>query len=183
LSSNSYALQIIDLEKISIHRFGRLFQEYVVDSYLKIELQRLFFITNNQKHLRSELYGDLQDMSKIKKLNLSEIGKRVILPYSYHGGPIHMHQLYQDAMALIRKFGKPDLFITMTCNPLWYEICKLEFQLGALRPDLYARVFNMKLKQLIDDLTKKFIFGTVTIFIYVVEFQKRGSFMPTFYLY
>ena len=27
-----------------------------------------------------------------------------------------MFQLYQDAMAIVRKYGKPDLFITMTCN-------------------------------------------------------------------
>jgi ATP-dependent DNA helicase PIF1 len=25
-------------------------------------------------------------------------------------------------MALVRKFGKPDLFITMTSNPNWEEI-------------------------------------------------------------
>jgi hypothetical protein len=77
-------------------------------------------------------------------------------------------------MALIRKFGKPDLFITMTCNPNWWEICKLKFQLGEDRPDLNARVFHLKLKELIDDLTKKHIFGKVDSFLYVVEFQKRG---------
>jgi hypothetical protein len=27
-----------------------------------------------------------------------------------------------DAMALVRKFGKPDIFLTMTCNPNWDEI-------------------------------------------------------------
>ena len=29
---------------------------------------------------------------------------------------------YQDAMAIVRTFGKPDLFVTMTCNPTWPEI-------------------------------------------------------------
>ena len=28
-----------------------------------------------------------------------------------------MVQQYQDAMALVRKYGKPDLFVTFTCNP------------------------------------------------------------------
>ena len=33
-----------------------------------------------------------------------------------------MHQNYQDAMAMISKYGKPDLFLTFTCNPKWAEI-------------------------------------------------------------
>ena len=33
-----------------------------------------------------------------------------------------MQQYYQDAMAIIRHTGKPDLFITMTCNPKWKEL-------------------------------------------------------------
>ena len=41
-----------------------------------------------------------------------------------------MVQKYQDAMAIVRKYGKPDLFITFTCNPNWAEICELEFKLG-----------------------------------------------------
>jgi hypothetical protein len=27
-----------------------------------------------------------------------------------------------DAMALVRKYGKPDIFLTMTYNPNWDEI-------------------------------------------------------------
>ena len=38
------------------------------------------------------------------------------------GSPRSMMQAYQDAMAIVSLFGKPDLFITMTCNPLWSEI-------------------------------------------------------------
>ena len=32
-----------------------------------------------------------------------------------------MQQNYQDAMALVRTFGFPDYFITMTANPAWPE--------------------------------------------------------------
>ena len=85
-----------------------------------------------------------------------------------------MHQLYQDSLALIRKFGKPDLFITMTCNPAWPEICKLKVQLGEDRPDLCARVFNLILKALIEDLTKTCIFGSDDSYLFVVEFLNRG---------
>jgi hypothetical protein len=33
-----------------------------------------------------------------------------------------MGQLYQDAMAKVHKFGKPDLFVMFTYNPKWKEI-------------------------------------------------------------
>jgi hypothetical protein len=29
---------------------------------------------------------------------------------------------YYDAIALVRKYGKPDIFLTMTCNPYKDEI-------------------------------------------------------------
>ncbi|TKR76293.1 hypothetical protein L596_017452 [Steinernema carpocapsae] len=59
------------------------------------------------------------------------------------------HQYYQDAMALVREFGKPDFFITFTCNPQWPED----------RPDLVARVFKNKLDMLMDDLKKHEVSG------------------------
>lgn len=33
-----------------------------------------------------------------------------------------MSSRYQDAMAIVREKGKPDLFVTFTCNPNWPEI-------------------------------------------------------------
>jgi hypothetical protein len=33
-----------------------------------------------------------------------------------------LQQLYQDGMAIVRKLGKADLFVTFTCNPKWPEI-------------------------------------------------------------
>ena len=49
-------------------------------------------------------------------MKCKNIGKRIILPLSFNGGPRNMQELYQDSMGLIRKFGKPDIFITFTCN-------------------------------------------------------------------
>lgn len=36
--------------------------------------------------------------------------------------PWHMHKYSQDAMTYVRKHGRPDLFITFTCNSSWLEI-------------------------------------------------------------
>lgn len=79
-------------------------------------------------------------------------------------------------MAIVRKHGKPDLFITMTCNPNWPEIQNnlLPGQSAADRPDLCARVFHQKQMELMDDLIKRNVFGRSTSHLYTIEFQKRG---------
>ena len=65
-------------------------------------------------------------------------------------------------MAICREYHKPDLFITMTCNPHWEEI-KSELNGASVqdRPDLVARVFKMKKDQLLDDIMKGKVFGVV----------------------
>ena len=87
-----------------------------------------------------------------------------------------MHMLYQDAMAIVRKMAKPDLFITFTCNPNWIEI-KRELLVGQTptdRPDLCCRVFMLKLKELMKDLYERDVLGKVIGRVQVIEFQKRG---------
>jgi hypothetical protein len=86
--------------------------------------------------------------------NNINFGHMVVLPATFAGSPRHMNQLYQNSMALVRKFGKPDLFITMTCNSNWPEILH-ELRPGEEindRPHLTSRVFNMKLNALLKDL-------------------------------
>ena len=87
----------------TIHRMGRLFQQYVVDNYAKIEDGRLQFIRGNQSKLRAELYQGLADSieSADDTVDGSHIVKRVILPSSFTGGARYQHQLYQDAMAIV----------------------------------------------------------------------------------
>lgn len=70
-------------------------------------------------------------------------GKIVILPSSFRGSPRAMQQNYQDAMALVTNFGKPDLFFTFTCNPKSREIIEnLQGQQPQDRPDLISRVYH-----------------------------------------
>ncbi|KAL6648338.1 hypothetical protein ACP70R_012562 [Stipagrostis hirtigluma subsp. patula] len=87
-----------------------------------------------------------------------------------------MRRRYMDAMALVRKFGKPDIFFTMTCNPNWDEI-KRELYPGQVpqdRPDLIVRVFRAKLEAMKKSLFEDDILGKFRAYVYVVEFQKRG---------
>ncbi|CAG7729840.1 unnamed protein product [Allacma fusca] len=103
-------------------------------------------------------------------------GKAVILPSSFMGSPRNMQQLYQDAMAIVRKFGKPDLFLTMTTNPNWKDIKEnlLPGQIASDRPDLVARVFNLKVNELLKQIKKDNILGVVVAYVYTIEYQKRS---------
>ncbi|KYN19366.1 hypothetical protein ALC57_08303 [Trachymyrmex cornetzi] len=64
----------------------------------------------------------------------------------------------------------------MTCNPKWREIIEnlLSLQQPSDRPDICARVFNIKKEYLIDLIVKQKFFGEVAAYVYVIEFQKRG---------
>lgn len=155
--------------------FGaKLFLQYLCDMFAKMEGNNLNFVRQNQKALRSELYSGLQD--RISDTELNNIGKRIVLPSSFVGSPRYMMQLYNDSMSIVKHCGKPDLFLTFTANPKWREI-EESLPAGvtaAERPDIVSRVFRLKLNHLIEDLTKRHIFGKTNGFIYVVEFQKRG---------
>ena len=118
---------------------------------------------------------DKERFTKYLKQGL-RAGRVTILPSTFSGSPRNMHQNYLDAMAFVAKKGKPDLFITFTCNPKWCEITDnlLAGQTTNDRPDLVARVFMLKLKALKLDLKNKFCLGVVCGHVDVIEFQKRG---------
>lgn len=106
----------------------------------------------------------------------SLLGHIVILPSSFYGSPRNMRERYHDAMAIVRAKGAPDLFVTITCNPHWDEIVGnlFEGQSPNDRPDLIARVFCLKLKDIIHEICEKEHFGKVAAYVYSIEFQKRG---------
>ena len=58
-----------------------------------------------------------------------------------------MHSRFMDAMTLVTRFGKPEFFVTMTCNPYWDEIVEqlLPGQMPQDRPYIVARVYRAKL--------------------------------------
>ena len=103
-------------------------------------------------------------------------GKVVILPSSFQGSPRAMQQNYQDAMAIVAKYGKPDLFLTFTCNPKNSDILANlpNNQRAENRPDIVARVFKMHLKELLRYILEKHVLGVVVAHVHVIEFQKRG---------
>lgn len=162
----SYAFQVREHEGMTPRLGGRLFQQYMVDAYSSIEQTRLWWFRTHQTILRNELYSHICDSIKKGDSKTSNVGKGVILPAGFVGSKRYMQQNFQDALAVCRYVGHPDIFLTMTCNPLWDEIMKMmEYLPGCIAsncPDIISRVFRLKLDQLLTDIKKKQHFGVCT---------------------
>ncbi|XP_078521566.1 uncharacterized protein LOC144790724 [Lissotriton helveticus] len=143
----------------------------------KMITERLEFIRHNQKQLRADNYINLKDaVNQDHNVQAQDIGQHVILPATFTGSPRYMHEKTQDAMTYVRHYGRPDLFITFTCNPDWQEIKDQLFpkQKPCDRHDIVARVFNLKVKTIMKLLTQQCIFGSAKAYVFTIEWQKRG---------
>ncbi|KAL9992858.1 putative helitron helicase-like domain-containing protein [Helianthus debilis subsp. tardiflorus] len=170
-----YKFQIRSTEDVLLLG-GRLLQQFVVDVYIKLETSRLQFCERNQSKIRAELYQGIVDCVHSGEVHLNRVGQRIVLPASFIGGPRDMRRRFLDAMTLVQDDGKPDVFLTMTCNPQWPEICGnlKPGQTAQDRPELVSRIFRAKLEDLKEQLFKKHLLGKVKAYVYVIEFQKRG---------
>ena len=171
----AYHFMIRDNSFNLLHRSQNLFHQFAVDMFAKIEAERLLYIKTHQKELRVDSYIHLRDHINNDGQGRS-LGQICILPSSFTGSPRYMHERTQDAMTYVRKYGKPDLFITFTSNPKWKEIQDelLPGQTYVNRPDLLARVFRLKVMKLMHLINKSQIFGKVRCYMYTIEWQKRG---------
>ncbi|XP_058810192.1 uncharacterized protein LOC131675282 [Phymastichus coffea] len=156
---------------------GKVSQQAAVDAFAKVESSRLYFFKKQQDTLRTDCYRGLMDYLETKEKDENvKIGKMFILPSSFTGGPRYLKQNFLDSMVLVSHYGKPDLFITMTCNRKWKEITDhLEpYETALDRPDLVARVFHAKVEEFRDLVIKKNCLGKHIAHTSVIEFQKRG---------
>ena len=169
----SYHLQMRTKSFDVLLRSGRLSQQYIADQYAKVERFRMTWVFQNQKTIKVEKYQGLIDANS--NGDIESAGQNVILPPSITGSPRWYTERYQDAMTITRTFGKPDLFITFTCNPKWPEI-KNSLQPDETafdRPDICARVFKMKSDQLLKEIIDNGIFGRTVAHVDTIEWQKR----------
>ncbi|AQL05089.1 putative replication protein [Zea mays] len=98
-------------------------------------------------------------------VSADSVGSRMIVPSSFTGGRRYHVMNYQDAMAICRVFGPPDLFVTFTCNTKWKEITDgIRFETGQQpcdRSDVIVRVFHMKVDEFVADIREGKTFGPV----------------------
>ena len=154
-----------------------------MDQWVKIEHQRLQYLRENQRQLRVDWYRGLHDHVQRRQNQQNQqnggdaaAGVPIVLPSTHQDSPRNMQQRYQDAMAIVTKYGKPDYFITMTCNPQWPEIVRnlRPGQTALNAPHLVSRVFRQYLNAFISDLWENGVLGRGIARIHVIEFQKRG---------
>ncbi|KAM0041949.1 putative DNA helicase Pif1, helitron helicase-like domain-containing protein [Helianthus debilis subsp. tardiflorus] len=159
-------------------RGGRLLQQYIVDAYVCIEESRLDYYRMNQNVFRTEFLQGVHDAVQRGDTEGRDIGKRIVLPSSFIGGPRHMYKHYQDALAICRVHGNPQYFITFTCNVKWPKIERYMARFRSLkaqdRLDIIARVFQLKVKSMMNFLKTNKPFGDVAADLYTIEIKKRG---------
>lgn len=154
-------------EKV-FHMLSIVAQEYACDAYSRQEDNVLNFIGSGNCQKRITNYKAIR-----RAPGETPTGKR--LPASFHASPANRKKRQLDGMAVVSRMGRPHLMVTVTCNGFWPEIQQnlLPGQCAMDRPDLCNRVFKIKLKAIMRDLTSK-LFGKATYFFSVCEFQKRG---------
>lgn len=115
------------------------------------------------------------------------IGAVFFAPATYRGSRRMYQRAYADAMALIREFGAPHLFITFTMdhdNPDLKEMLYKK-QYSSSRPEIVAQVFNDRLYEFQVDLglinptrrdketlARHSVMGPVKAWFYSLEYQK-----------
>ncbi|ENN70626.1 hypothetical protein YQE_12665, partial [Dendroctonus ponderosae] len=140
-----------------LHNAGKLFQQYLVDAYVKIESNELWWYKSNMQQIRQSGYPNLLNyLERRARMESSNcrVGTVQILPPGFRRGHRYQKRQYLDAMTIVARHGKPDLFITFTCNPTWPEITTnlLYKQKWQNRPDLVCRVFHTKFLEFLDDI-------------------------------
>jgi hypothetical protein len=159
----------------SIHDFGRLFEEWVVDCYLQNENQNLRYLKSIQSKFRRDQFSRVQQQLHAGAPARLIGSPATHLPSSFSRGYRHFRELYADAMTLPARYGGIDYFLTFTTNPSWPEIVgNAGDGIGMNTPDLYCRVFHLKMKALLCDMLELGVMGVVVAYSFAVEFQQRG---------
>jgi hypothetical protein len=168
-----------------VQRCERLALEFYCDLYAQYEARLAAFhsLPRQQALYRGASYRVMHDQFQrdgVVGANVRELGTPVVLPSSFVGSPRYYHELYLDAMALPLRYHKPDLFITITCNPYWPEISRA-IPVGShwrFHPDIVGRVFMLKFAAILQEITVSAIFGEVLAYVWRVEWQVIYSFLP-----
>ena len=149
-----------------------------VDGYTMFESQRLKYFRYNQKQRRFDLYKGLNNAILRRERSRASTGKQIILPSTFIGGARYMIQNYQDAMVICKWAGYPDIFLTFTCNPNWPELKRFVGARGLKIEDcldVVARIFKMKLRNLMKDLKSGNVVGKLKAGTLLMYYSNSGT--------
>ena len=110
-----------------IQACGRLLNEWLVDSFCRIDDTRLQYLATpeGQRKLRVAEKGDVEhycDDIEAGTGTADDKPGRVLLPSSHTGSKRQMYTLLQNVLSARKR--KATFFDTMTCNPKWEEIVR-----------------------------------------------------------
>lgn len=156
-------------------RGHKLVPEYLCVMYAKVENHRLLYIQQNQHTLRRKKYKS-DNVTTANNPDVIRSERKVIPPPSFSESRTYLHQHFQNAVAISREYHKSDLFVTFACNPQRPEIRQslLSNQRPQERPDIVAKVLNLKRKELMDDLINAKVMGRRSGNVNVVGLHKRS---------
>jgi len=103
------------------------------------------------------------------------LGKVFFAPATVRGSRRYYQKAYADAQAICRAFGNPHVLLTYTMNSESSELKEMlpKGHKWPDHPDLVARLFINKQKELMKDIVERQILGPVAAWFSSVEHQKR----------
>ena len=63
---------------------------------------KLDWLSSHQSQIRADLYNGVEDALISGDVDAASVGRRLVLPSSYTGGPRFMEKIYQNSMAIVR---------------------------------------------------------------------------------
>jgi len=113
---------------ISVNRFqlmSRLGQTYLVDNLSRAIDYRLAWHKKHQKDVFgvNEHYNEEHHSQESQETRDDETSnEQTFLSQSCHGSRRHLRRLSANALSIVSEYGRPSVFITLTCNAYWDEI-------------------------------------------------------------
>jgi len=123
---------------ITVNRFqvmSRLGQTYLVDNVSRAIDYRLAW---HKKH-QEDVFGISQKstMDSPQESNDDENdgidNEQSFLGQSFHGSRRHLRSLSANALSIVSEYGRPSIFITLTCNAYWDEITEMLLESQVIR--------------------------------------------------
>ena len=160
---------------------SRLSQTYLVDSISRAIDYRLRFVRYHQK----DIFGIMNDEGHENTDESGNTGEKTFLSQSCHGFRRYLRSLAKNALALVSEYGRPSLFVTLTCNLNWPEILKqlLPSQTAFDRGDIVCQVFHRKLEIVLRNIrcgkyfkirNKQYAYHKIQFEVRIIEYQRRG---------
>ena len=171
----------------------RIGQTYIVDMSSTLIDSRMDYQKDNQKMIlgtdhamdndgndndENDENDENDDNDDDDDSDNDERDKKVFLSESLHGSRRHLKKKQLNSLALIAEYGKPHMFLTLTCNPKWPELGDAlpHGQTAYDNPVITNMVFKKRLDALLYNIRHGKYFGQrKTVYeMHCIEYQHRG---------